>query len=33
MMKLPRCGVSDDIGNANRARKRRYALHGKLALT
>ncbi|KAK3094384.1 hypothetical protein FSP39_001038 [Pinctada imbricata] len=30
MMSRPRCGVKDDIGNANRARRRRrrYALHG-----
>ncbi|XP_048747767.2 matrix metalloproteinase-16-like isoform X2 [Ostrea edulis] len=28
MMKKPRCGVKDNVGNANKARKRRYALHG-----
>ncbi|KAJ8310167.1 hypothetical protein KUTeg_012032 [Tegillarca granosa] len=28
MMKQPRCGVPDDVGSANKARKRRYALHG-----
>ncbi|XP_061185416.1 matrix metalloproteinase-24-like [Saccostrea echinata] len=28
MMGKPRCGVKDNVGNANKARRRRYALHG-----
>lgn len=28
MMNKPRCGVKDNVGNANKARRRRYALHG-----
>ncbi|OWF43599.1 matrix metalloproteinase-16-like [Mizuhopecten yessoensis] len=28
MMKLPRCGNSDDMGYSDQARKKRYALHG-----
>ena len=27
MMAMPRCGVTDDMGNSDRAK--RYALHGK----
>ena len=26
---LPRCGVKDNIGTGNNARKKRYALHGE----
>ena len=28
MMNKPRCGVKDNVGNGNKARRRRYALHG-----
>ncbi|XP_069105434.1 matrix metalloproteinase-24-like [Argopecten irradians] len=28
MMKMPRCGNSDEMGFSDRARKKRYALHG-----
>ncbi|XP_045201325.2 matrix metalloproteinase-24-like [Mercenaria mercenaria] len=28
IMALPRCGVSDTVGTGNRARRKRYALHG-----
>jgi len=29
-MQLPRCGVKDEVGTGNRARRKRYALHGNL---